>query len=67
VTNNPQRRYTLKGLGGGRLKIIARGSRQKMLELERNVHGTLPVGPEEGQSVYIEKQMEKGLKPPPYE
>jgi hypothetical protein len=37
-----------------------------MLELERNLHETLPIGPEEGQKFYIQKQINKGLRPPPY-
>ena len=37
-----------------------------MLSLERKLHETLPLGPEERQSFYIQKQIEKGLKPPPY-
>jgi hypothetical protein len=46
---------------------VGRGSKKEMLELERNVHETLPIGPEEGQRFYIERQREKGLKTPPYE
>jgi len=37
-----------------------------MLELERKLHENLPIGPEEGQKFYIQKQIGKGLKPPPY-
>jgi hypothetical protein len=37
-----------------------------MLALERNLHETLPIGPEEGQSFYIQKQLARGLRPPPY-
>jgi hypothetical protein len=59
-------RYTSEELAGGRLKIIAQGARKEMLRLERNLHETLPIGPEEGQSFYIQKQIERGLKPPPY-
>ena len=66
VTKSPNTRYTQKMLGGGRLKIIAQGSRQEMLELERNLHETLPIGPEEGQKFYIQIQINKGLRPPPY-
>lgn len=66
ITKNPETRYTSDQLGGGRLKIIARGTRQEMLELERNLHETLPIGPEERQSFYIKKQVEKDLLPPPY-
>jgi hypothetical protein len=35
-----------------------------IFRLERELHGTLPLGPEEGQKFYIQKQMEKGLLPP---
>jgi hypothetical protein len=34
--------------------------------LERQLHETLPIGPEERQSFYIQKQVEQGMKPPPY-
>jgi hypothetical protein len=37
-----------------------------MLSLERQLHETLPIGPEERQLFYIQKQVQKGLKPPPY-
>ena len=66
ITKNPATRYTKEELNGGRLKIIGQGSRKDMLQLERNLHETLPIGPEEGQKVYIQKQVEQGLKPPPY-
>ncbi|MGC4089428.1 MAG: RHS repeat-associated core domain-containing protein [Polyangiaceae bacterium] len=66
VTDNLVTRYTKKQLSGGRLKPIAKGSRDDMLKLERKVHETLPVGSEEGQLFYIQKQVQKGLKPPPY-
>lgn len=59
-------RYTEKQLNGGKLKILARGEKKDMLKLERDLHETLPIGPEEGQKFYIKKQVEKGLKPPPY-
>ena len=64
ITNNPATRYTAQQLAGGRLRIIARGSRPDMLALERKLHETLPIGSEEGQSFYIQLQMEKGLLPP---
>jgi hypothetical protein len=67
ITNNPATRYTQEQLGGGRLKILTSGSRADMLQLERNLHETLPIGPEERQSFYIQKQVDKGLNPPPYE
>jgi hypothetical protein len=66
VTKNPSTRYTADELAGGQLKIIAEGPRSEMLQLERNLHETLPIGPEEGQQFYILLQIEKGLKPPPY-
>ncbi len=66
ITKNPATRYTQEELGGGRLKILTEGSRKDMLQLERNLHETLPIGPEEAQKFYIQKQIEKGLKPPPY-
>jgi hypothetical protein len=37
-----------------------------MLKLERNIHEALPIGPEEALKFYIQKQVQKGLKPPPY-
>ena len=59
-------RYTAKQMNGGKLKILATGEKKEMLKLERGLHETLPIGPEEGQKFYINKQVEKGLKPPPY-
>ena len=59
-------RYTQEELGGGRLRILSEGSRDDMLRLERNLHETLPIGSEEAQKFYIRMQIEKGLKPPPY-
>src|SRR5580704_884887 len=66
ITNNPVTRYTAAELNGGRLRIIAQGARSLMLSLERNLHETLPIGPEERQMFYIQMQIEKGLQPPPY-
>jgi RHS repeat-associated protein len=66
ITKNPATRYTQEELGGGRLNILKEGPRKDMLQLERNLHETLPIGPEEAQQFYILKQIEKGLKPPPY-
>ena len=66
ITNNPATRYTQKELAGGRLRILARGARSAMLGLERALHENLPIGPEEGQSFYVEKQIQNGLRPPPY-
>lgn len=53
-------------MNGGKLKVLARGEKKDMLKLERDLHETLPIGPEEGQKFYIKKQVAKGLKPPPY-
>jgi hypothetical protein len=66
ITNNPDTRYTSEELSAGSLRIIGQGSRQEMLQLELQLHGTLPIGPEEGQQFYIQQQILKGLKPPPY-
>jgi RHS repeat-associated protein len=66
ITKNPATRYTQEELGGGQLRILTEGPRKDMLQLERNLHETLPIGPEEAQKFYIQKQIEKGLKPPPY-
>jgi RHS repeat-associated protein len=67
TSNNPDGRYTTKELNGGKLKILAKGSRGDMLEMERNLHETMPIGPEEGQSFYEDIQAAKGLKTPPYD
>jgi RHS repeat-associated protein len=67
ISDNPATRYTQKEMNGGRLKILAQGERGKMLELERSLHENMPIGPEEGQSGYIDIQVEKGYAPPPYE
>jgi hypothetical protein len=67
ISDNPATRYTQAELRGGRLKILAQGERGEMLQLERSLHENLPIGPEEGQSFYIDMQVEKGLMPPPYE
>jgi hypothetical protein len=37
-----------------------------MLRLERNLHETLPIDPEDLQKFYIQIQPDKGLLPPPY-
>ncbi|MDX9838917.1 MAG: RHS repeat-associated core domain-containing protein, partial [Azoarcus sp.] len=66
ITKNPATRYTQEQLAGGRLKILTEGSRKDMLKLERDLHETLPIGREEAQKFYIQKQIDKGLKPPPY-
>ncbi len=66
VTINPGTRYTAAKLNGGRLKLVAQGDRQEMLKLERNIHCTLPIGPEERQRGYINIQAAKGYRVPPY-
>ena len=66
ITRNPLTRYTQAELGGGRLRIVAWGSRQEMLRLERSLHETLPIGAEERQLFYIRMQLERGLSAPPY-
>lgn len=53
MTKNPLRRYTQKELAGGELKITAKNcDKSKILELERKLHETLPLGPEERQLYY---------------
>lgn len=49
ITKNPDTRYTASQMNGCRLNLVAQGSRQEMLKLERAVHSTLPIGPEERQ------------------
>ncbi|WP_332852401.1 RHS repeat domain-containing protein, partial [Duganella sp. S19_KUP01_CR8] len=66
TTINPTTRYSAKQLNGGRLKILAQGTSEDMLKLERDLHETLPIGPEEFQKFYIQMQTDKGLLPPPY-
>jgi hypothetical protein len=66
ISNNPATRYSPGQLAGGRLKILAQGSGAEMLQLERSLHETMPIGSEEGQSFYMQKQVNSGLKPPPY-
>lgn len=66
ISKNPATRYTSKELDGGRLNILARGPKQDMLALERSLHETLPIGPQEGQLFYIQKQIANGFRPPPY-
>lgn len=62
ITNNPVTRYAAKELTGGKLKILAQGSREEMLALERNLHKTLPLGSEERQCAYRGIQQRNGLK-----
>jgi len=66
ITKNPATRYTAEELGGGRLRLLASGERSEMLGLERDLHKTLPIGPEEGQSSYIGIQGRSGYSVPPY-
>lgn len=63
---NPLTRYTQAELGGGELRLLAGGTKQEMLTLERALHKTLPIGPEEAQAFYINIQKSLGLKTPPY-
>jgi RHS repeat-associated protein len=67
ITNNPATRYTAEELAGGKLRILASGLREDMLALERKLHETLPIGPEERQAFYIKLQESLGLTPPPYQ
>ncbi|KAF1003078.1 MAG: tRNA(Glu)-specific nuclease WapA [Luteibacter sp.] len=67
ITYSPTSRYTATAMNGGKLNILASGTRPEMLKLERDLHETLPIGSEERQNFYIQKQVDKGLKPPPYE
>jgi hypothetical protein len=66
ITKNPAARYTAKELAGGRLRILTRGKRKNMLKLERKLHKTLPIGPEEARKAYINIQKAQGLKTPRY-
>jgi hypothetical protein len=66
IPKNPATRYTPAELNGGRLNLLTSGPKEDMLALERSLHETLPVGPEEGQMFYIGIQVAKGLRPPPY-
>ena len=66
ITKNPATRYTAAEMNGGELNILASGAKTDMLALERSLHEWLPIGPEEGQSFYILKQIVNGLRPPPY-
>lgn len=63
VAKNPLTRYTQEELGGGRLKILAKGERKDMLKLKRDLHETLPIRREGGQKFHIEKQINSGLLP----
>jgi len=53
MTKNIGGRYTSAQMAGGRLKILAKScDKSKILELERNLHKYLPLGPEERQVYY---------------
>jgi RHS repeat-associated protein len=65
ISEDPATRYTAAELNGGRLRVLARGKRAEMLQLERRLHETLPLGPEEGQLFYIRMQTQKGYLPTP--
>lgn len=67
TSNDPSKRYSASELKGGRLKTLAKGSRSDMLKMERDLHETMPIGPEEGQSFYEGIQEGKGLSTPPYD
>lgn len=64
IIYDPAMRYTVEELAGGRLKILAEGPRPEMLQLERNLHEAMPIGPEEMQKFYIDIQLKKGLLAP---
>lgn len=64
VTLNPETRYSTVELNGGSLKILADGPRPEMLYLERQLHETMPIGPREAQSIYLQIQLMKGYVPP---
>ncbi len=66
ITKNPLTRYTKAQLNGGRLRLLAGGTKSKMLSLERILHKTLPIGIQEGQAFYINIQKSLGFKIPPY-
>jgi hypothetical protein len=61
ITKNPETRYTRAQLKEGRLRILAKGPKEHILYLERNLHKTLPIGTEEGQTAYYNIQKQKGL------
>jgi hypothetical protein len=64
VTVDPAGRYSPAELAGAELRILANGPRPEMLYLERLLHETMPIGPREGQSAYIQIQVDKGYVPP---
>jgi len=38
----------------------------RVVAVERSLHETLPIGPEERQLFYVRKQVARGLLSPPY-
>ncbi len=67
ITKSPATRYTQEEPAGGKLRIVGQGPREEMLQLERNIHETLPIGPEEAQKFYIQKQVQRASIRPPME
>lgn len=65
VTVDRFARYSRVKLEGGSLVVLARGTREEMLRLERDLHRHLPIGPEERQSFYREIQRRLGYVLPP--
>ena len=66
ITMDLRGRYSAAELAGGRLRVLASGSRADMLALERNLHTYLPIGPEENQGIYHSIQAALGYRLPPY-
>ena len=62
ITGDPATRYTDAEMAGGKLRIIAKGTRREMLALERKLHKTLPLGPQEKQFQYSRLQRQKNIK-----
>jgi hypothetical protein len=52
ITVNTATRYSAKQMAGGTLREFAQGTRKEMLALERELHRTLPLGPEERRVFY---------------
>ncbi|MCC5792421.1 MAG: hypothetical protein JJT82_07435 [Legionellaceae bacterium] len=65
ITKNPGTGYISAELKGGRLNIVAQGSCHAMLQLERKVHSTLPIRPEDRQKAYINVQAAQDYKVSP--
>jgi hypothetical protein len=59
LTNNLAQRYSASKLAGGSLRVLAGGARAEQRALERYLHSTLPLGPEEGQAYYQQLQKDK--------